>query len=90
MRLLRCSGYELLFWAILVIGAQRAQETPHTSSATSTQTLEWDFDIGPDLNTTSHLVFDTVSNLLQHWGNTRYRNGIVIGALSQTGKLTVF
>ena len=89
MRLLRWSRNELLFWTILAIGAQRAQETPHTSAA-STQTLEWDFDIGPDLNTTSHLVFDTVSNLFQHWGNTRYRNGIVIGTLSQTGKLTAF
>jgi len=90
MRLLRWPGYELLFWAILAIGGQRAQETPHTSSSTSIQTLEWDFDIGPDVNTTSHLVFDTVSNLFQHWGNTRYRNGIAIGTLSQTGKLTVF
>ncbi|KIK02968.1 hypothetical protein K443DRAFT_677128 [Laccaria amethystina LaAM-08-1] len=78
MCLLRWSGYALLFWAILAISAQRAQETPHTSSATSAQTLEWDFDIGPDLNTTSHLVFDTVSNLFQHWGNTRYRNGHTI------------
>ncbi|KAJ7134072.1 hypothetical protein C8R43DRAFT_640074 [Mycena crocata] len=28
---------------------------------------------GPD--TTSHLIFETVNSLLQHWPNTRYRNG---------------
>ncbi|KAJ7451347.1 hypothetical protein FB451DRAFT_1342758 [Mycena latifolia] len=30
---------------------------------------------GPDINATGHLIFDTVNSLLQHWPNTRYRNG---------------
>lgn len=35
----------------------------------------WDLDAGPPPNSTWHLIFDTVSSLLQHWPNTRYRNG---------------
>ncbi|KAJ7719239.1 hypothetical protein DFH07DRAFT_1009711 [Mycena maculata] len=37
-------------------------------------------DLGarPDANATSHLVFETVNSLLQHWPNTRYRNGHTI------------
>ena len=38
---------------------------------------EWDLNISPSLNSTSHLVFDSVGSLLQHWTNTRYRNGIL-------------
>ncbi|KAJ7728958.1 hypothetical protein DFH07DRAFT_219668 [Mycena maculata] len=40
------------------------------------QDSEWkNFSTGPDANGTSHLIFDTVNSLLQHWPNTRYRNG---------------
>ncbi|KAJ6507653.1 hypothetical protein DFH09DRAFT_276670 [Mycena vulgaris] len=34
-----------------------------------------DLNARPDANATGHLIFDTVSSLLQHWPNTRYRNG---------------
>ncbi|KAH7927204.1 hypothetical protein BV22DRAFT_1127575 [Leucogyrophana mollusca] len=36
---------------------------------------QWRFDETPAVNATGHLVFETVSSLLQHWPNTRYRNG---------------
>ncbi|KAF8126987.1 hypothetical protein EV363DRAFT_1173187 [Boletus edulis] len=36
---------------------------------------EWDLDKLPDPNATDHLVFETVHSLLQHWPNTRMRNG---------------
>jgi hypothetical protein len=36
---------------------------------------DWRFDVTPPVNGTSNLVFDTVANFLQQWGNTRYRNG---------------
>lgn len=36
----------------------------------------WDLNAAPNINATGHLVFDTVSSFLQHWPNTRYRNGI--------------
>jgi hypothetical protein len=35
----------------------------------------WNMDDLPNPNATSHLVFETVNSLLQHWPNTRMRNG---------------
>ena len=35
----------------------------------------WHLDDPPPANATGHLVFETVNSLLQHWPNTRYRNG---------------
>ncbi|KAJ7661249.1 hypothetical protein B0H17DRAFT_953668 [Mycena rosella] len=35
----------------------------------------WDLNAAPNVSATGHLVFDTVSSFLQHWPNTRYRNG---------------
>lgn len=39
---------------------------------------EWDFAQGPSPNATGNLVFDTVRSFLQHWPNTRYRNGELV------------
>jgi hypothetical protein len=39
------------------------------------KTEQWRFDEGPSENATGNLIFDTVHSLLQHWPNTRYRNG---------------
>ncbi|KAK0465655.1 hypothetical protein IW261DRAFT_1554007 [Armillaria novae-zelandiae] len=36
---------------------------------------DWDLDSQPNINATGHLIFDTVNSFLQHWPNTRYRNG---------------
>ena len=37
----------------------------------------------PSRNSTSHLIFDTVNSFLQHWTNTRYRNGeMIVGLIS--------
>ncbi|KAG1750191.1 hypothetical protein EDB19DRAFT_1629309 [Suillus lakei] len=49
---------------------------------------QWKFDEGPSENATGNLIFDTVHSLLQHWPNTRYRNGhnIVPGVIP-TGTL---
>ncbi|KAH7927203.1 hypothetical protein BV22DRAFT_299383 [Leucogyrophana mollusca] len=38
----------------------------------------WHLNDTPAANATGHLVFETVSSLLQHWPNTRYRNGHTI------------
>ncbi|KAF8151003.1 hypothetical protein B0H34DRAFT_730875 [Crassisporium funariophilum] len=38
----------------------------------------WDFGTRPSSNSTSHLIFSTANSLLQHWQNTRYRNGHTI------------
>ena len=37
--------------------------------------IEWSLDKFPNPNATDHLVFETVHSLLQHWPNTRMRNG---------------
>ncbi|KIK40115.1 hypothetical protein CY34DRAFT_13942 [Suillus luteus UH-Slu-Lm8-n1] len=47
---------------------------PHSYSFGS-NIEEWRFDEGPAENATGNLIFDTVHSLLQHWSNTRYRNG---------------
>ena len=36
---------------------------------------EWNLNKLPNPNSTDHLVFETVYSLLQHWPNTRMRNG---------------
>jgi len=36
---------------------------------------DWDLAKEPTKNSTHNLVFDTVGSFLQHWPNTRYRNG---------------
>lgn len=36
---------------------------------------DWDLAREPPKNATHNLVFDTVGSFLQHWPNTRYRNG---------------
>ncbi|CAK5273585.1 unnamed protein product [Mycena citricolor] len=38
----------------------------------------WRLDHVPHLNDTSNFIFETVNSLLQHWPNTRYRNGHTI------------
>ncbi|KAH7922886.1 hypothetical protein BV22DRAFT_1037011 [Leucogyrophana mollusca] len=35
----------------------------------------WRLDEPPDANATDRFIFETVASLLQHWPNTRYRNG---------------
>ncbi|KAJ7583644.1 hypothetical protein C8J56DRAFT_214620 [Mycena floridula] len=66
-----------LGWLLLavVVAVQSAQE-PLLS-------FDWDLTLPPHENSTSHLVFASASSFLQHWSNTRYRNGhsIVIGTI---------
>ncbi|KAG1887217.1 hypothetical protein F4604DRAFT_1917027 [Suillus subluteus] len=45
----------------------------HLDSVSSNE--QWSFDECPPENATGNLIFDTVHSLLQHWPNTRYRNG---------------
>ncbi|KAG6331403.1 hypothetical protein ID866_7689 [Astraeus odoratus] len=41
-------------------------------------TENWQFEVSPHSNSTDHLIFETVYSLLQHWPNTRMRNGHTI------------
>ncbi|KAJ6553076.1 hypothetical protein B0H19DRAFT_1155583 [Mycena capillaripes] len=54
-----------------------------------------DLNARPDANSTGHLIFDTMNSLLQHWPNTRYRNGhniipgtVAVGTLLYHGSVT--
>ncbi|KAJ3716001.1 hypothetical protein C8R42DRAFT_679283 [Lentinula raphanica] len=48
--------------------------------------LTWDLGIGPGLNDTANLVFNTVHSLLLGWPNRRYRNGhTVVPGVIPTG-----
>ncbi|KAI6017991.1 hypothetical protein BKA83DRAFT_4316728 [Pisolithus microcarpus] len=40
--------------------------------------VDWRLDHLPSVNSTDHLIFETVSSLLQHWPNTRIRNGTLL------------
>ncbi|TFK73316.1 hypothetical protein BDN72DRAFT_894142 [Pluteus cervinus] len=60
-----------------------AAQTPLTSPSTPTlpppliqvDVRQWNLSASPSVDSVSHLVFDTVASLLQHWSNSRYRNG---------------
>lgn len=77
-------GLSLSF--ILLEAAQIPFSTPYESTSTSRKTksfagLEnetdnWDINIAPNENATGHLIFETVNSFMQHWPNTRYRNGV--------------
>ena len=57
------------------IPALDMQEPLDTLAASAPPAVEWDLEVLPNENATGHLVFETVGSLLQHWPNTRMRNG---------------
>ncbi|THU84205.1 hypothetical protein K435DRAFT_733460 [Dendrothele bispora CBS 962.96] len=77
--------FRRLFYGLIFLGVvpvlNTALQVPlsspfSTNSAPYSAGLEgWDLDIGPNVNATGHLVFETVISLLQEWPNTRYRHG---------------
>ncbi|KAH8817621.1 hypothetical protein DL96DRAFT_1622935 [Flagelloscypha sp. PMI_526] len=56
----------------LAVALGRAQQLPLLSTSHDS---EWSLYDKPSENSTHNLVFDTIHSLLQHWPNTRYRNG---------------
>ncbi|KAI6000132.1 hypothetical protein F5J12DRAFT_928594 [Pisolithus orientalis] len=48
------------------------------NNAFDSNPTHWNFEDLPSPNATGHLVFETVYSLLQHWSNTRMRNGHTI------------
>ncbi|KAI6033289.1 hypothetical protein EDC04DRAFT_3115011 [Pisolithus marmoratus] len=49
-----------------------------TNNLPDSDPTHWNFEDLPNPNATGHLVFETVHSLLQHWPNTRMRNGHTI------------
>ncbi|KAJ7262772.1 hypothetical protein B0H12DRAFT_1012597 [Mycena haematopus] len=73
----------LNFWVLLLtVNCNAVNQVPLAASD------EWNLKTFPSPNATGHLVFDTVSSLLQHWPNTKHHNGhtIVTGTIP-TGTL---
>ncbi|KAF8218276.1 hypothetical protein K438DRAFT_22782 [Mycena galopus ATCC 62051] len=70
MRQTTWAGVFLALLAPFVAGASQVPFHVH-----STKEDLWNLGVSPNINNTGHLVFDTVSSFLQHWPNTRYRNG---------------
>ncbi|KDR78701.1 hypothetical protein GALMADRAFT_223955 [Galerina marginata CBS 339.88] len=72
-----------LAWAALVLGpffanaaTPKWQTVFKNTAVTETPNLsQWDLTEEPSINSTSQLIFSTVNSLLQHWPNSRYRNG---------------
>ena len=54
--------------------SQQNPEVPQAFSLENDPEI-WDINVAPNENNTGHLVFETVNSFLQHWPNTRYRNG---------------
>ncbi|KAF9460356.1 hypothetical protein BDZ94DRAFT_1311611 [Collybia nuda] len=88
-----CFTASSVVWASQIPIRQSEQSFPAT---TNFEEETWEFDLSligarEPSNSTSHLVFSTVSGLLQQWANTRYRNGhtIVPGTVPQ-GTLLYF
>ncbi|KAJ7124607.1 hypothetical protein C8R43DRAFT_1147301 [Mycena crocata] len=71
----------------------RAGQIPFTVAAFEAQRwndggLWTNLSARPEPNAAGHLIFDTVNSLLQHWQNTRYRNGhTIVPAIVPTGTL---
>jgi hypothetical protein len=66
----------------VLYGTARAGQIPFQALSGDTRTSAlnsasaWEnLNTRPDNSSTGHLIFDTVNSLLQHWPNTRYRNG---------------
>ncbi|KAI6115591.1 hypothetical protein EDD16DRAFT_1474240 [Pisolithus croceorrhizus] len=65
-------------WSLATQVPLNVADDPGAGVATSgpdTDLMHWNFEDLPNPNATGHLVFETVHSLLQHWPNTRMRNG---------------
>jgi len=66
------------FFPFAVLATAIPYGDPHAQSRMGSNAdsgVSWNLAKGPGINSTSNLVFETVNSLLQHWPNTRYRNG---------------
>ncbi|KAH7910572.1 hypothetical protein BJ138DRAFT_1180191 [Hygrophoropsis aurantiaca] len=74
--------FEIFQIVLISTGLARATQVPFASLRKPhleiIQEANWGLDESPAINATGNLIFETVSSLLQHWPNTRYRNGHTI------------
>ncbi|KAF7363139.1 hypothetical protein MVEN_00666400 [Mycena venus] len=75
-----CSAVVVVAVLIVLPLASPPRQIPLQRVSPDSESLirDWNLETTPDTNWAGHLIFDTVSSLLQHWPNTRYRNGHTI------------
>jgi len=71
-RFISWGGLGLLTFFLRFVDA-RGEQAVLTKAQVSKE--DWDLTKAPVKNSTNNLIFDTVGSFLQHWPNTRYRNG---------------
>ncbi|KAE9401274.1 hypothetical protein BT96DRAFT_956582 [Gymnopus androsaceus JB14] len=72
--------FRSLLGLFLSIAVLEAAQIPFVAPSTSAgafvnESDSWDIKVPLNENATGHLVFETVNSFMQHWPNTRYRNG---------------
>ena len=73
--LLSILGPALAAQVPLKLGSDLLWQQTGTGILVEESRTEWNPHTFPHPNDTDHLIFETVSSLLQHWPNTRMRNG---------------
>lgn len=68
----------VVLWLVATSDAVQFNQLPLVGSAD-----EWNLNTSPNPNSTAHLVFNTVSSLLQHWPNTKYHSGLYASIASE-------
>ena len=74
--MLRAGLFSLVASALVpALAVQVPLVSSHRYKHSADDRAAWSLDDFPNPNATDHLVFETVHSLLQHWPNTRMRNG---------------
>jgi hypothetical protein len=69
--------FDLNFWFLVLLPPANCNINAVQSQIPLADSVDdWNLNALPNPNATDHLVFDTVSSLLQHWPNTRYHSGL--------------
>jgi hypothetical protein len=64
----------LYFWLLLL--ATATCNAVQFNQVPLSAPQDWNLNTLPSPNATGHIVFDTVSSLLEHWPNTKYHSGL--------------
>jgi hypothetical protein len=63
------------FWFLFLLFPLNSDAVQTSFASFANLEHDWNLNALPNPNATGHLVFDTVSSLLQHWPNTRWHSG---------------
>jgi len=66
-------AFSTLWILLLYVSSSWAAQAPMLANSS-----RFELSRGPSVNATGNLIFATATSLLQHWPNTRYRNGVLL------------